>query len=134
MLKTNSKTVNEKLKNIILSTYENDLEYYTWDGKEAKKDYAGICSDILTAFFEEKVKYDNRYKAGRISKQDLFLDWMQGLPSAFSFACDIFLSSSNDIVAGLLEQTETEKSKYDEEASEKLIVWLLYRELTKHAK
>ena len=134
MLKTNSKEVNEKIKNLIIASYENCEEYYSFDNKEVKTEYNDICKDIMQAF-ENEMCHDKRYLANRISKQDLFYNWLQGLPTAFDIADDIFLgyNSAKNLVGDLLEQTEVEKNKYTEEDSEKLIVWLLYRELTKHA-
>lgn len=134
MLRTNSKEVNAKIKNIIIECYNDSNEYYGYEGREMATDYSGICKDILNAFYNEKCKYDNRYNAGRISKQDLFIDWMQGLPTAFIVADDIFLNDALDFLGDLLEQTESEKSKYTTEQAEKTTCYLFYRELTKHAK
>ena len=130
MLKTNSKEVKNKIKNLIIDSYQNCEEYYSYGDKEVKTEYNDICKDILQAFKNEK-----RYNNDRISEQDLFCDWLQGLPSAFDLADDIFLgcNSAKNIVADLLEQTETESNKYTEEQSEKLLIYLLYRELTNHA-
>lgn len=58
MRRTNSKEAMEAIKNAIMESYEAAEEYYTYDGKEAKTDYNDICKDILTAFENEKVKYD----------------------------------------------------------------------------
>ena len=135
MLKTNSKKVNEKIKNLIIDSYQDAEEYYSYEGREVATDYEGICADILNAFEIEKVKYDNRYKANLISKQALFYDWMQGLPSAFPIADDIFLhSDAVDFMGDLLEETESEKARFTTTQAEELACNLLYRELTKHAK
>ena len=102
-------------------------------GIERKIEYNDICKDIMDAFFDEKCKHDNRYNAGRIGKQDLFIDWMQGLPTALDLADDIFLGSAVDWLGDILEQTDTEKARYTDEQAEKTACYLLYRELTKHA-
>lgn len=133
MRRTNSKEAMEAIKNAIIESYNNCEEYYTFDGGQMKTEYNGICADILNAFYIEKCKYDNRYNAGRISKQDLFMDWMQGLPSALDIADDIFLGSAVDWLGEILEQTEQEKAKYTDEQAEKTACYLIYRELTKHA-
>lgn len=91
MLKTNSKEVMNRIKKIIMDSYEAAEEYYTYEGATMKTEYNEICKDILNMFYIEKLHLDNRYKAGRISKSDLFMDWMQGLPTAFPVADDIFL-------------------------------------------
>lgn len=134
MLKTNSKEVMNRIKKIIMDSYEAAEEYYTFDGGTMKTEYNDICKDIMNMFYIEKLQFDNRYKAGRISKADLFMDWMQGLPSTFPVSNDIFLSSAVDFLGDLLDETETEKEKFTDEQAEKRTVYLLYRELEKHAK
>ena len=134
MLRTNSKQVTDKIKTIITDCYNDSSEYYGWDGREMATDYKGICKDILSAFEIEKVKHDMRYKANRIGKQDLFYEWMQGLPTAFYVADDIFLKEAVDYLGDLLEQTEKERSKYTSEQAEKTLCWLFYRELTRGAR
>ena len=99
----------------------------------AKTGYNDICKDILTAFENEKVNHDCRYRAGRVSKYNLFCDWMAGLATAFPVSNDIFLGSAVDWLADILEETEEEKDRYTEEKAESTACYLLYRELTKHA-
>lgn len=132
-LKTNSKAVKEKIRKLIIDCYESSTEYYGWDGKELATDYNGICSDILNAFRSEKVNGNLQYKAGRISLQDLFTDWMQGLPTAFNLSDDIFLGNAVDFLGDLLEQSETERNKYTSEKAEVTACYLFYRELTNNA-
>lgn len=132
MLKTNSKAANEKIKNIIMDCYKDSAECYGFEGREMATDYNGICKDIINAFMNEK-EQDCLYRAGRISKQDLFYDWMRGLPTAFNVSDDIFLRDALDYLGDLLEQTETEKAHYTTEKAEKTACYLFYRELTKHA-
>ena len=81
MRKLNCKEVNEALKNEIMDSYESAEEYYTYDGAEMKTEYNDICKDILKMFECEKLNGDLRYKASNMSKQDLFVEWMSGLPS-----------------------------------------------------
>lgn len=130
MLKTNSKAVNEKIKNMIIDCYNNSDDYYGFEGRQMATDYKGICADILNAFYNEKVKHDKRH----ISRQALFVEWCQGLPTAFDLATDIYYrGSAVEFIANLLEQLDTEKKHYTEAQSEELATWLFYRELTKHA-
>lgn len=133
MLKTNSKKAIENIKKEIMDAYEGAEEYYTYDGKELKKEYNDICKDIMDAFYNEKCKFDSCYVSGRISKQNLFMDWMQGLPTAFPVSDDVFLESASEWVAKILEETEQEQQRYSDEEAEKLACYLLYRELEKHA-
>ena len=133
MRRSNSKEAMEAIKNAIIESYKAAEEYYTYGGKYAKTDYNDICKDILAAFENEKVKYDCRYRAGRVSKYNLFCDWMAGLATAFPVSDDIFLGSAVDWLADILDETEEEKGRYTEEKAESTACYLLYRELTKHA-
>lgn len=92
-----------------------------------------FAKTFLTAFENEKVNHDCRYRAGRVSKYNLFCDWMAGLATAFPVSNDIFLGSAVDWLADILEETEEEKDRYTEEKAESTACYLLYRELTKHA-
>ena len=133
MRRTNSKEAMEAIKKAIIESYEAAEEYYTDNGKEAKTEYNNICKDILTAFENEKVKHDCRYRVGRISKYSLFCDWMAGLPTAFPVSDDIFLNSAVGWLSDILDETEEEKARYTDDKAEATACNLLYRELTKHA-
>lgn len=62
-------------------------------------------------------------KPGRISVQDLFMDWMQGLPTAFSVADDVFYhGDALDYLGDLLEQTEAEKPNTQPSRQKKQLV------------
>lgn len=134
MLRTNSKKAMENIRKEIVNSYEAANEYYTFEGGEAKTDFNEICADILEAFRIEKLENDCYYIAGRASKNEMFMDWMQGLPTAFPVADDIFLRSAIDFLGNILEETEEEKARYTEDKAEKLACSLLYRELEKGAR
>lgn len=133
MRKLNCKEVNEALKNEIMDSYESADEYYTYDGAEMKTEYNDICKDILKMFECEKLNGDLRYKASNMSKQDLFVEWMSGLPGSFPVSCDIFLGSAAEWLGNILDETETEKQKYSDSKAERTSCLILYRELNKHA-
>lgn len=133
MRKTNSKEVMEAIENKIIESYEAAEEYFSYNGKTVKTEYNEICKDILSAFEIEKCKFDNRYIVGRISRQNLFIEWMSGLATAFPVSDDIFLGSAIDWLADILDETEEEKERYTEDKAEITACNLLYRELTKHA-
>ena len=124
----------ENIRKEIMDSYEAANEYYTYEDREAKTDFNEICADILEAFRIEKLEHDCYYIAGRKSKLEIFTDWMQGLPSAFPVADDIFLRSAVDFLGNILEETEEEKARYTEDKAEKLACNLLYRELEKGAR
>lgn len=134
MLRTNSRKAMENIRKEIMDSYEDANEYYTFEGREAKTDFNEICADILEAFRIEKLENNCYYIAGRASRNEMFMDWMQGLPAAFPVADDIFLRSAIDFLGNILEETEEEKARYTEDKAEKLACNLLYRELEKGAR
>ncbi len=134
MLRTNSKKAMENIRKEIRDAYEAAEEYFVYDGKEMKTDFPDICRDILGAFKSEKLDGNKIYQSGRVSKQEMFADWMAGLPTAFPVSDDIFLRSAVDFLGNILEETEEEKERFTDEQAEKLSCNLLYRELEKGAR
>lgn len=127
MLKTNSKIVKEKIKQRVLDCYIDEERFV----KEYPLNYSKACDDIMQQFYNEMVKCDCRYKAKRISTKELFVRWLQGL--AIGIGDDIYLHSAKEMAADILEETETEKNKYDEIQAENLLANLFYREITKNS-
>ncbi len=121
MLRSNSKKVIEKVRSYIIKGV--DHEYF---GLEADPDFNTACKLVLTACENEK-----RYNRSR-SGFDTFRDWAQGLPTALN-TCYYYNVSAIDLLADWLEETESEKSKYNESEAEEMITRLVYRELTKGA-
>ena len=118
-LKTNSKKARENIRQWILDNLGSDYEAGTF--QEAAK-------IINEHFYAEMIKHDNRYKAGRVSRFELFKDWTSGLPGAL--CCDdIYLRPVVPVLARILEETEAEASKYSEDQAEAKLVALIYREL-----
>ena len=121
MLRTTSKTVINKIREYIVDGV--DHEYF---GLETDPDYTTACKLILTACENEKryCKYGSDY--------EMFKDWAQGLPSAFN-TMYYYNVSAVDMLADWLEETDSEKAKFEESAAKEKITWLLYRELRKGA-
>ena len=118
-LKTNSKKARENIRQWVLDNLGSDYEAGTF--QEAAK-------IIKEHFYAEMIKHDNRYKAGRVSRFELFKDWTSGLPGAL--CCDdIYLRPVVPVLARILEETEAEASKYSEDEAEAKLVALIYREL-----
>lgn len=59
-----------------------------------------------------------------------FRDWAQGLPSALD-TCYYYNRSAVDDLGTILEQTESEKSRYTEAEAENLLTIMIYCELTR---
>ena len=97
----------------------------------SKKAMENIRKEIVNSYEAANEYYTF---AGRASKSEMFMDWMQGLPTAFPVADDIFLRSAIDFLGNILEETEEEKARYTEDKAEKLACNLLYRELEKGAR
>lgn len=121
MLRSNSKTVIERIRSYIIEAVNH--EYFNL---EADPDFNTACKLVLTACENEK-----RYSRSR-SGFETFKDWAQGLPSAFN-TMYYYNVSAVDMLGAWLEESESEKSKYNESEAEEMITRLIYRELTKGA-
>ena len=128
-LRTNSKQAKENIKNYIIDCF-HDSDFESWNNVKVE-DYNTICEVILSTFYEEKMRFDNRFKAGRMTKTDLFFDWCQGLPSILG--CEYYYDvNACDLLGSFLDETAAEKAKYTENEAEACITRLLWRELNAH--
>ena len=121
MLRSNSKAVVAKIRQYIVDGINPD-----YLGLAEEPDFPEACKLILQACEDEK--FYNRIRSGL----DTFRDWAQGLPSAFN-TMYYYNVSALDLLADWLEESESEKSKYNESEAEEMITRLVYRELTKGA-
>ena len=117
MLRTNNKNVKESIKKWIVDNY-----YGEGYGLETK-DFKEICENIKSIFEKEK----SSRRACWCLKD--FKDWGEGLPSILNtwpLLCD-----GVDILGDILEETEEERSKYDEFQAWDLMAYLIFREIDK---
>ena len=128
MLKTNSKQARENTRKYIMNHF--DSTGYT---DTAPGNWEDIASFILDTFENEKCKYDLRFKAGKISRQDLFVDWCQGLPSILD-TCYYYNRSAVADLAGILEETDAEKARFTEAQAELMLSRMIYMELRRGCK
>lgn len=129
MLKTNSKKAVENIRRYIMENY--DPCGYD-NAPENTESFQTVAAFILATFEAEK-PYTNAYcYKYRISRQDLFAAWASGLPSIID-TCYYYNRSAVNDLGGILEETEAEKEKYTEEEAERMLSYLIYRELTKAA-
>lgn len=128
MLKTNSKQARENIRNFIIDNF--DASNYT---ETPPTTWPEIARFILITFEKEKYYSLEYMRAARMTYQDVFVDWCAGLPSVLHTSY-YYLYSAVDVLGGLLEQTETEKSKYSEAAAETMLSKLIYSELLRGAK
>lgn len=123
MLKTNSKKARENVRAYIVNNFcaENytDTPPETWEG---------IAEFIYNCFRSEKYSIIEDFQYYKYNESAAFADWCAGLPSVLD-TCYFYNRSAVDDLAGILEESETERARYDERAAEKLLTDLIYKEI-----
>ena len=123
MLKTNSKKFRENLRSYIMRNVDT-----TNYGTDEPKTFEEAARFILDTFKDEKFSTENERRYYRNNERVAFEDWCAGLPSALD-TCYYYNRSAVDDLGNLLEQTESERSRYSEEEAETAITRLIYREI-----
>ena len=126
-LKSNSKAVNESVKTYILENFDTSNHTPDYDNVNVSN-IKEVCKAILECCNKEKfyLSYPNT--------QSMLIDWMQGLPSILDTAPILYSGSAIDLIGNWLQQTEKEKSKYDETTAEQFALYLISRMIIKEAK
>lgn len=119
MLKTNSKKARENIREYIRSEAEYIRDSY---GLNVNTD-AEIARAILDIFRGETAGDHRR----NMSEAARFEDWAQGLALGQLFT--YYVHPAVPILGNILEETETERSKYTERQAENLLTRLIYREI-----
>lgn len=127
MLKTNSKKARE---NVMQYIRDWDMDYLQERDEHLKDDASDeeVCK-LIYSIFKSETDGDNR----RLSEQELFYDWAQGLALGGLF-CYYYNRSAVEDLGNILEQTEEQRNKYSESDSEWLLTTLIYGEVTRRAK
>lgn len=120
-LKTNSKKARENIQKYIMDNFNG--ENYKLKTPETFSETAEIILDIFRREYSDK----------RYSEQENFVNWAAGLPSILD-TCYYYNRSAIDDIGKILEETETEKSRFIETQAEELLSSLIYRELIKAEK
>lgn len=128
MLKTNSKKATENIRAYIMENFS--AESYTETQPET---WPEIARFILKTFRSEKYNCINDYRYYHMNEYSAFFDWCAGLPTLLD-TCYFYNRSAIKDLSRILEETETESSKYDESDAEKLLTTLIYRALIKEDK
>ena len=126
MLRTTCKQAIENIKHYVMGHFDAS-GYDEFNGNE--DNFKDVANFIYECFHDEKVKHDSR----RMSEQELFFEWCQGLPSVLD-TCYYYNRSAVNDLAVILEESDNEQSKYTEEQAEKQLTWLIYREIKKAVK
>lgn len=123
MLKTNSKKAVGNIRNYIMEIYNDEDQ----DTKQ-NAPFAEIAKTVYNAFIEQKWSFEKRrYNA---NQQNAFEDWAQGLPSILD-TCYYYNRPAKTDLQAILEQTDQEANKYSESQAQKMLTYLVYREIKK---
>ena len=128
MLKTNSKKARENIRVYIVDHFTP--EGYTETPPET---WPEIARFILENFRHEKYNCINDFRYYGNSESAAFAAWCAGLPSLLD-TCYFYNRSAVADLAGVLEESETESSKYSESDAENILICLIYRELKREDK
>ena len=120
-LKTNSKKARENIQKYIMDNFNG--ENYRLKTPETFSETAEIILDIFRREYSDK----------RYSEKENFVNWAAGLPSILD-TCYYYNRYAVDDIGEILEETETEKSRFAEMQAEELLSSLIYRELIKAEK
>lgn len=138
MLKTNSKKAIDNiwlyLEGFIDIINDERIAY------EADKNYLqpGNRKELAAVIYEtyevEKKKGDHLNAAGRITDAALFEEWAQGLSMCGVFDYYTYRDDTNpvNILGDILEETETERNRFNEDKAAELMTKLIYREVMKY--
>lgn len=121
MLRTNSKKARENIREYIINNFTPDNYGKTCEDFE---NFSEIAKFILDTFRSEK-KYIRC-----VSEVEKFFDWCSGLPSIID-TCYFYNRSAVSDLGNILEESESERSKFTEQQAEKTLTALIYRELLK---
>ena len=125
MLRTNSKKAKENIRNYIIDNFT--AENYT---DTPPTEWHEIAKFIYETFRSEKWWCKEDYSYYRGNEWKAFLDWCQGLPSVLD-TCYFYNRSAVEDLGNILEQTTTERNRYEESAAENLLTMLIYNEIQK---
>lgn len=115
MLKTNSKKAQKNLLNYVVS----NLSEYAADGYNLKITESNAYNIIDTMFHEEYYGYTKEH----------FINFASGLSCGNVF--DYFLHDAVNTLGEILEETESEKSRFTETQAENLLTSMIYNNVVK---
>lgn len=128
-IKTNSKQAITAVHNYIMDGFSIDSDKGIIDADNYNRDFPTIAKLIFDDFINQK-----GWEIGRFgSTQQLFVDWLQGLPSVID-SCYYYNRSAVQDLGNILNQTESERNRYTEQQAEQTLSYLIFREIYKHSK
>lgn len=127
MLRTNSKKARANVLQYLRDNSEYIRECAEYDNITIESD-ADICKYIWNDFIRVK---KHEFRRSRVSYQDHFSDYASGLPLGvfdYHYHCEAV-----NILGDILEETEEERAKYTESDAERVLDYLIFREVQKYA-
>lgn len=127
MLKTNSKKARENIRAYIMERH-NCEEYAA-----APADFTtfeAVAAAIYADFYR---CYKSDYNRRTYSPAAYFEEWAAGLPGILD-TCYYYNRSARADLCEILEETPAEAERYSESESEKLLSYLIFREIERSAR
>ena len=121
MLMTNSKEAKENVRRYVLDN--TDTTDYDLPEPSTFSEAAHLIWDT----FQVEYHY-SMYRYPTIA--DAFESWCSGLPSILD-TCYYYNRSAVEDLGNILEETPEEKAQYTEQDAEKMLTYLIYREIFK---
>ena len=126
MIRSNTLKARQNVINYILSNV--DFTGYSQYSHIDTTDFEAVRDALKAVFYSEKLENNPYYERGIMFLSDLFIDWCQGLPSALD-TCYYYNRSAIDDLATILEESDTEKSRFTEAQACEKLSRLIFREL-----
>ena len=123
MLTTNSKVVRERVRSYILENSEDIVEVMDYEGVPHEHG-----DDILKYIWVDYMRREGDFSRG-VSYQDGFAQWGSGLPyNIFDYYYNV---EAVKLVGDILDETEEERSRFSESDAEKMMSYLIFREVSR---
>lgn len=125
MLRTNSKQARDNIHKYIMNNFDGCN--YDIANPDNFHDTAIIIYNI---FRSEKYHCSEDFRYYHNNECAAFTDWCAGLPSILD-TCYFYNRSAVDDLAVILEETDSEKARFQEQKAMDLLTALIYREIKK---
>lgn len=126
MLKTNSKKARENIRAYIMERHNCE------ECAAVPADFTQF-QEVAAAIYADFDRVTNTPINRRTSLQDRFCEYAAGLPGILD-TCYYYNRSARADLCEILEETPAEAEKYSESESEKLLSYLIFREIERSAR
>lgn len=122
MIKSNSKQAKNNIRNYVSKIYTGEE---TDNGLVRFQTFEYQARHINEVFEKEMCIGYNKNR----NRQSVFYDWCAGLCGVIDTADYFCYNSAVDVLGDILEQTTAEREKYTRYDAEKMLTYLIYREI-----